>query len=70
MKILALLVVLLSTVGCIATWRHPTKGKPEFYQDITKCRVAARQAVGPSSIWYQQVFDECMYGEGWEKVDR
>jgi hypothetical protein len=66
------LIVGLTAVACVHddyVWHNDAKSKQEFYQDKTKCRVAAEQACPKHSAGncWETTFNECLMGEGWEQ---
>lgn len=58
-----LLVLMLA--GCATQWNHATKTEQEMHEDAFRCERSAATQINPGER--SQMFERCMYAQGWRK---
>lgn len=67
---LCALILLAMTSCAMPRLVHPTKGDREFAADSSTCEALGRQAQDPRAKYHftkLRVYDQCMFGKGWNE---
>jgi uncharacterized protein YceK len=68
--ILAAILLCEILSGCTTIWNKQGSSQQDFYRDNSRCQMQSGQACGHgeySWICKGNIYDSCMFGEGWQK---